>query len=219
MLNIRRPDADPFTLEVPVSRPLLALALLVLFYAVAFGLRTWQHLRSTGSTGFHGISGRPGSAEWMGGVLFVVGILFSFFAALGETMGWLAPSWQPGPWGAAAGVVVTLAGILSTYAAQVGMGRSWRIGVREDERTQLVIDGPFAVVRNPIFSCMLLTAAGLLLLLPNTLSAAALVCLLVAVELQVRFVEEPYLLRTHGQSYRDYAGRVGRFVPGFGRLG
>jgi protein-S-isoprenylcysteine O-methyltransferase Ste14 len=48
------------------------------------------------------------------------------------------------------------------------------------------------------------------------LSVASFVCLLIAVELQVRFVEEPYLLRTHGQRYRDYASRVGRFVPGLG---
>lgn len=201
-----------------MSRPLLALSLLVLFYAVAFGLRTWQHLRATGSTGFHGISGRPGSAEWFGGVLFVAGVALSLVAALAEVQGWIAPLWRPGPWAVAAGVAVTLAGILSTYAAQVGMGRSWRIGVREDERTQLVTGGPFAVVRNPIFSCMLLTAASLSLLLPNALTLAALACLLVAVELQVRFVEEPYLLRTHGQRYRDYAARVGRFVPGCGRL-
>ena len=37
-------------------------------------------------------------------------------------------------------------------------------------------------------------------------------------ELQVRSVEEPYLLRTHGDAYRAYASRVGRFVPGIGRL-
>lgn len=98
------------------------------------------------------------------------------------------------------------------------MGSAWRIGVREDERTQLVTGGPFTVVRNPIFSCMLLTATGLVVLLPNVLSVAALACLLAAVELQVRFVEEPYLLHTHGQCYRDYASRVGRFFPGFGRL-
>jgi protein-S-isoprenylcysteine O-methyltransferase Ste14 len=202
-----------------MSRPLLALSLIVLFYAVVFGLRTWRHLRTTGSTGFHGISGRPGSAEWLGGVLFVVGVALGFLAPLGELRGWLAPLWQPGPWGVAAGVAVTLAGIASTYAAQVSMGSSWRIGVREDERTQLVVGGAFTVVRNPIFSCMLLTATGLLLLLPNALSVAALASLLAAVELQVRVVEEPYLLRTHGQRYRDYARRVGRFVPGLGRLG
>lgn len=42
--------------------------------------------------------------------------------------------------------------------------------------------------------------------------------LVAAVELQVRFVEEPYLLRTHGEGYAKYASRVGRFVPGLWRL-
>jgi protein-S-isoprenylcysteine O-methyltransferase Ste14 len=46
----------------------------------------------------------------------------------------------------------------------------------------------------------------------------ALWALVVALEVQVRLVEEPYLLRTHGAHYAEYASRVGRFVPGFGRL-
>ena len=35
------------------------------------------------------------------------------------------------------------------------MGRSWRIGVEEGERTDLVTGGPFAIVRNPIYASML----------------------------------------------------------------
>ena len=34
----------------------------------------------------------------------------------------------------------------------------------------------------------------------------------------VRGVEEPYLLGTHDGTYRTYAARVGRFVPGLGRI-
>lgn len=197
-----------------MSRPVLALILLVIFYAVAFGLRTWQHLRATGSTGFRGISGRPGSVEWLGGVFFATGIALSLAAAVGEAAGWVPPLWEPGSATTVVGIIVTLIGIVATYVAQVSMGDSWRIGVQEGERTRLVAEGPFAVVRNPIFSCMLLTAAGLVVLMPNSLSVASFLALLIAVELQVRFVEEPYLLRTHGQQYRDYCSRVGRFVPG-----
>lgn len=199
-----------------MSRPVLALVLLVIFYAVAFGLRTWQHLRATGSTGFHGLSGRPGSVEWLGGVLFGAGIILSLAAALGEAAGWLTGLWEPGPASVVLGVMITLGGIAATYMAQVSMGDAWRIGVQEEERTRFVTAGPFAVVRNPIFSCMLLSTAGFVVLLPNCLSVASFASLLIAVELQVRFVEEPYLLRKHGQSYRDYASRVGRFVPGLG---
>lgn len=39
-----------------------------------------------------------------------------------------------------------------------------------------------------------------------------------ALELQLRAVEEPYLLTAHGHAYATYAARVGRFAPGTGRL-
>jgi protein-S-isoprenylcysteine O-methyltransferase Ste14 len=42
--------------------------------------------------------------------------------------------------------------------------------------------------------------------------------LVLALEIQVRLVEEPHLLRAHGSAYGEYASRVGRFVPGLGRL-
>lgn len=196
---------------------LTALLLILAFYAVAFGLRTYQHLRSTGSTGFHGLSGRPGSAEWWGGALFGLGVLLSLLAPIAGLLGWVA-SPTVAPLQHTLGVAAVLLGIAATYAAQVSMGRSWRIGVRSDERTALVTSGPFTLVRNPIFTCMLWTAGALILVLPTAPVLASAASLLIAVELQVRLVEEPHLLRTHGAAYRDYAARVGRFIPGLGRL-
>jgi protein-S-isoprenylcysteine O-methyltransferase Ste14 len=116
------------------------------------------------------------------------------------------------------GLVLAIGGILGTFVAQLAMGDAWRVGVDESERTELVTSGPFALVRNPIYSAMLPTVAGLALLVPNVLSIGAALALLLALELQTRGVEEPYLLRTHGRDYADYAGQVGRFVPGIGRL-
>ena len=52
----------------------LPLALFVLYLALAFRARTILELRRTGSTGFKGVSGRLGSAEWLGGVLFAVAL-------------------------------------------------------------------------------------------------------------------------------------------------
>jgi protein-S-isoprenylcysteine O-methyltransferase Ste14 len=100
----------------------------------------------------------------------------------------------------------------------VAMGESWRIGVGEGERTALVTTGPFAVVRNPIFAAMLPASLGLALLVPNIAALVGFGALVLALQIQVRLVEEPYLLRQHGEAYRDYAARVGRFVPGLGRL-
>lgn len=196
---------------------LTALLLLLGFYAIAFGLRTYQHLRATGSTGFHGLSGRPGSAEWWGGALFGLGVGLSLLAPIAGLLGWTAAPPVSLP-RLVLGVLAAVLGIAATYGAQVSMGRSWRIGVRADERTALVTTGPFTVVRNPIFTCMLWTAGALVLLLPSPLTLAAAASLFLAIELQVRLVEEPHLQRTHGAAYRDYTARVGRFLPGLGRL-
>ena len=109
-------------------------------------------------------------------------------------------------------------GLAATLAAQLSMGSSWRVGVDTDERTDLVTEGPFAFVRNPIYSAMLPTTVGLALMVPSWVAFAGLAALFAALELQVRVVEEPYLLHVHGDRYGEYAARVGRFLPGVGRL-
>lgn len=196
----------------------LALALYVAYLGLAFGLRSWLQRRRTGSTGFVGLRGRPGSVEWLGGVLFAVALLLGFAAPVLALAGVLEP-WallDGGP-GHAVGVALTVAGIAATLAAQRAMGVSWRIGVDAGERTELVTDGPFALVRNPVFAAMLPTSLGLVLLVPSAAGLLGLAFLFVALEVQTRAVEEPYLLATHGRRYAEYAARVGRFLPGVGR--
>jgi protein-S-isoprenylcysteine O-methyltransferase Ste14 len=59
---------------------------------------------------------------------------------------------------------------------------------------------------------------GIALVTPNVVAGAGLILLIATIELQVRHVEEPYLLRTHGDDYRTYAASVGRFIPGVGLI-
>ena len=197
----------------------LCLALYGMYLALAFGVRTAIQLRRTGSTGFHGVGGRPGSAEWLAGVGFVVALVLGALAPVLALADVLEPvDALDGAAGHAAGLVLAVAGIAATLYAQIAMGTSWRIGVDPAERTDLVTSGPFALVRNPIFAAMLPTGLGLTLLVPSPIAVAGFAGLVLALELQVRVVEEPYLLRTHGDRYRDYAARVGRFIPGVGTL-
>ena len=117
----------------------------------------------------------------------------------------------------ALGWSASLAGFVLLVAAQATMGASWRIGI-DDRATALVTHGPFALVRNPIFSAMLSQLAGLVLLWPSVFTATAWVATAALIGLQVR-QEEQHLLRLHGTAYASYAARVGRFVPYLGRLG
>ncbi|WP_232100333.1 methyltransferase family protein [Mycolicibacterium litorale] len=200
-----------------MSAPMTALLLLGVFGLLGFGWRSWEQRRRTGSTGFRGVSGRPGSVEWFAGVGFVVAIAAALVAPalqLGGVVSPVAP--LDTPWIQLLGVVLAVAGIAATLYAQVDMGDSWRVGVDHAETTALVRSGVFAWVRNPIFSAMLVFGFGIALVTPNPVALAGFVLLVVTIELQVRVVEEPYLRAVHGDAYREYTAAVGRFVPRIG---
>jgi protein-S-isoprenylcysteine O-methyltransferase Ste14 len=194
----------------------LALLLYLVYLALAFGLRAFLLWRRTGDHGFRFGGFRASAAERAGALLFVLALALGLLAPVLELLGALAA--LEALRAPALGLLLSLAGIAGTLHAQLAMGSSWRVGVDPSERTALRTDGPFRLVRNPIFSWMILTAAGLALLVPNAASLAALAALVVGIEIQVRLVEEPHLLRAHGDAYQSWASRTGRFVPGLGRL-
>jgi protein-S-isoprenylcysteine O-methyltransferase Ste14 len=197
----------------------LALIAYGLYLALAFGVRTWLQVRRTGSTGFKGVSGKIGSPEWLAGVLFVVALVVGVAAPILALTGIVEPVAALDKTAVhVIGIALFVTGLAGTLAAQVSMGKSWRIGVDKAERTDLVTHGPFALVRNPIFAAMLPTSLGLALMVPSWVAIAGFAALFTALELQVRVVEEPYLRHTHGDRYDDYAGTVGRFLPGVGRV-
>lgn len=198
--------------------PVVALALFAVFAALGFGWRSWEQRRRTGSTGFKGISGRPGSTEWIAGVGFVVALAGAVFAPVLQLLGVVSPvSALHASWIQITGIAIATLGIAATVYAQLDMGDSWRIGVDRNERTTLVRTGVFGRVRNPIFTAMLVFGLGIALVTPNVVAIVGFVLLVATIELQVRVVEEPYLLTVHGDTYRDYLAKVGRFIPGVGR--
>lgn len=200
----------------------MAVAALVLYgvsLTITFGVRVAIQLRRTGATGLHGLPPDAGPLEWVAGGMFIAGLLMGGAAPILALLGILEPiPALDGTVGHAVGLVLAIGGIALTFGAQLAMGDSWRVGVDPEERTELVTAGPFRLVRNPIYSAMLPTVLGLVLMVPSVLAVAAICALFVGLELQVRLVEEPYLLKTHGEEYASYAARVGRFVPSLGLL-
>jgi protein-S-isoprenylcysteine O-methyltransferase Ste14 len=205
--------------RLPPPVDVAALVLFALFATLTVGVRVAIQVRRTGSTGFHRFHGRPGSAEWWAGFLFILGVTLAPLAPILAMLGVLEPiPALDGPGAHVVGVILTGTGIVAVFLAQLAMGDSWRIGVEPEERTELVVSGPFAVVRNPIFGFTIPMAIGFTLMVPSVLAFAALAIVALSLELLVRAVEEPHLLRVHGDAYRQYASRVGRFVPGIGLL-
>jgi protein-S-isoprenylcysteine O-methyltransferase Ste14 len=117
----------------------------------------------------------------------------------------------------AAGAIVMLGGIAFLAVAQLHLGASWRIGIDATAKPGLVTDGLYRYSRNPIYFGLLTTVAGYAALLPTVLSVILLLCTYVGMRAQIAG-EEAYLIATYGEAFRDYARRVGRLVPGIGKL-
>ncbi|HKH40468.1 MAG TPA: isoprenylcysteine carboxylmethyltransferase family protein [Solirubrobacterales bacterium] len=197
----------------------LAIWMLIAFGVLTLGVRAAIQVRRTGSTGLIGLRAGAGVADWVSGILFVGGMAMgagSIVLVLNDSLEPIDALDVDGVH--AAGIALAAAGGLAVFGAQLGMGESWRIGVSDEERTDLITGGWFSLCRNPIYTAMIVGWLGFALLVPTWLGFAAVVVIAAGLELQVRFVEEPYLIRIHGDAYQAYTSRVGRFLPGIGRL-
>jgi protein-S-isoprenylcysteine O-methyltransferase Ste14 len=191
---------------------------MVVYLGLAFGVRVAVQLHRTGATGISSLRSMP-ALKLLTGAPFGVAVIAGGVNPLLATLEVVEPVGGLDATAAhVAGFVLCGAGILGTFLAQMAMGASWRIGVDPTERTALITGGVFSLSRNPIYAFMIVAWIGFAVLVPTWLALAAVILLILGLELQVRLVEEPHLLRSHGESFRRYAAEVGRFVPGLGRV-
>jgi protein-S-isoprenylcysteine O-methyltransferase Ste14 len=115
------------------------------------------------------------------------------------------------------GVALMALATLVVVVGQAQMGKSWRMCVDDAKRTELVTTGVFGFSRNPLYSASNLLLVGVLLLSPSPWTVSLLATGYLLVSLQTR-LEEAHMLALHGKTYRAYAARVGRFVPGLGLM-
>lgn len=109
------------------------------------------------------------------------------------------------------GLTLLFISLLWTVIAQGHMKNSWRIGIDNDTKTELVTTGLFSVSRNPIFFGMTLSLVGLFLTTPNALTALFLVVGYILIQIQIR-LEEEFLEKEHKQTYLDYKQKVRRLI-------
>lgn len=88
--------------------------------------------------------------------------------------------------------------------------------VQTRQNAQLVVRGPYRYIRHPLYSFGALFFVGLMLMTANAL---ILICGVIALALLILRTpaEEEQLVAKFGDSYRDYMGRTGRFLPKLSR--
>lgn len=108
------------------------------------------------------------------------------------------------------GHTFAVTGAMVAFAAQVSMGASWRVGVREDAVGALVSGGLYDFSRNPTFLGQALLLAGTAIAVPSYVTLLAICLFLWSAWTQIRS-EERALLRAHGEQYASYCKRVPRW--------
>ena len=98
------------------------------------------------------------------------------------------------------------------WTVRCRMGKSWRMGINPEEKTELVFSGPFAYVRNPIYGLSQVLMLCAILVAPMPLMFLVGLIHVLFMQWEVRR-EEKYLLAQHGEAYQNYLANVGRFLP------
>lgn len=117
----------------------------------------------------------------------------------------------------AVGAAVAFLGLLLALWARVVLGGNWSGQVTFKENHELVRRGPYAHVRHPIYSAILLMFVGNAISVGTWGALIGLPLILLGVQLKLR--QEEALMREHfPDEYATYRAQVGALVPRlFGR--
>ena len=192
-------------LEEKLCYPAFALIVLAVFYGIYFGKMLAQKR--------HGIRthqiGRRKEKE-----LHTVETLMSV-ATLGAPIAQLmsiAFGWNHLPAGARfTGFLVGMLGDGIFLLSVLCMKDSWRAGIPDKDKTELVTTGIYRYSRNPAFLGFDFMYIGVLLMYGNLLTLGFSVFAIVMLHLQT-LQEERYLVNTFGAPYQEYCRHVFRYL-------
>jgi protein-S-isoprenylcysteine O-methyltransferase Ste14 len=92
------------------------------------------------------------------------------------------------------------------------MGRNWRMGIDPAERNPLLANGPYGIVRHPIYALSIIMMLATLAMIPTPLMLAAGAIHITFLVWEARR-EEIHMINMHGQRYAEYCAQVGGFIP------
>jgi protein-S-isoprenylcysteine O-methyltransferase Ste14 len=134
-------------------------------------------------------------------------------AAPGQWLPWLSARFLPDTmivdW---AGLLMVTAGLALAVWARTHLGRNWSGTVTVKEDHELVRSGPYAIVRHPIYTGLLLAMLGTAIILGEWRGLSALCFLSAAFLLKLRR-EERFMAESFPDTYPGYRARVPALVP------
>ena len=111
------------------------------------------------------------------------------------------------------GAVLTVAGCLFAIWARVLLGGNWSMNVTIKQDHTLMTRGPYAIVRHPIYTGLLLAALGTALFQDAPLNFLGVALLFYAFWNKLHD-EENFMRQQFGAQYAQYSQRVRALIPG-----
>jgi protein-S-isoprenylcysteine O-methyltransferase Ste14 len=141
--------------------------------------------------------------------VFIFASLFSPAARIG----WLAQRFVPQTFAlAVTGLILTALGIGLAAWARYTLGRNWSAAVALKQSHELVSTGPYARIRHPIYSGVLLGLVGTALAIGEWRALLAVVVLAASWLVKAR-KEEALLAEEFGEAFAVHRSRTGMFLP------
>lgn len=191
--------------EEKLCYPALALIVLAVFYGIYFGKMLVQKRRGIRTRQI----GRRKEKE-----IHTVETLMSI-ATLGAPIAQLvsiAFEWNHLPVGTRfTGFIVGMLGNVIFLLSVLCMKDSWRAGIPDKDKTELVTTGIYRYSRNPAFLGFDFMYIGVLLMYGNLLTLVFSVLAVVMLHLQI-LQEERYLVNAFGAPYQEYCRHVFRYL-------
>jgi protein-S-isoprenylcysteine O-methyltransferase Ste14 len=115
-------------------------------------------------------------------------------------------------WVAWLGFILTLAGLAFACWARVVLGRNWSGVVQLKQDHELIVRGPYSIVRHPIYTGLLLAFLGSALAIGEWCALLATAIVAVSFWRKLR-LEERWMRELFGEQYLNYMHRVKALVP------
>jgi protein-S-isoprenylcysteine O-methyltransferase Ste14 len=159
---------------------------------------------------------RTKSAEPLSSRLATILPLVVAFELLFSRSKWLGPLWlrflPPEDWIVWSGIALTALGVTVAIWARYSIGQYWSARVTLKEGHRVIRSGPYAWVRHPIYTGMLLGAMGTAVVVGEWRGVVAVVIIFVAHSYKA-LREEALLTRELGEEYVSYRQSTGFLFP------
>ena len=99
-------------------------------------------------------------------------------------------------------IFIALAFVLG-ISTLITMKDSWRVGIRPEQKTDLIINGNFVFSRNPYFLSYDIMFLGIFLVFPTFVYLILYLIFIIIVHLMI-MDEEKHLIEQHGTKYQKY---------------